>query len=282
MPPLRILVVEDYEPFRRLVCSALRKKPEFQVIGEAADGEEAVQQAKDLQPDLVLLDIGLPKLNGFQASKEMRRFAPSAKLLFISQESSPDFVREAFRLGANGYVHKERGESDLLRAIQTVQSGETFVSDGLELKMSVNRPSLVDEERLPQQREAPAAKLEDNLFYDAFKASPIGIAIEDLEGRPLFANPALCSMLGFSEEEMRRKHCVEFSPSEDAEKDWALFEQLKAGKIDHYQIEKRFFRRNGSLVWGRLSISLLKGGNPPLVIAMVEDITEKRRVQETL
>jgi len=104
----------------------------------------------------------------------------------------------------------------------------------------------------------------DHLFYEVFKASPIGIAIEDIEGRPLFANPALCSMLGFSEEEMRNKHCVEFSPPEDAEKDWALFQQLRAGAIDQYHLDKQFVRRDGSLVWGSLRISLLRnGGSPP-------------------
>jgi PAS domain S-box-containing protein len=129
---------------------------------------------------------------------------------------------------------------------------------------------------------AQAPRPDAQLFYDAFKASPIGIALEDLEGRPLFANPALCSMLGFSEDEMRRKHCVEFSPPEDAEKDSALFEQLRAGTIDHYHLDKRFTRRDGSLIWGRLSISLLNRSSSPVVIAMVEDITEKKVAQETL
>jgi PAS domain S-box-containing protein len=117
------------------------------------------------------------------------------------------------------------------------------------------------------------------LFLNVFRASPIGIALEDLEGRPLFANSALCSMLGFSEEEMRSKHCVEFSPPEDAQKDWALFEQLRAGSIDHYQLEKRFFRRDGSLIRGRLSISLVGSGTSRLVVAMVEDLSEKRADQ---
>ena len=118
------------------------------------------------------------------------------------------------------------------------------------------------------------------LFRDVFNASPIGIAVETLEGQPFFVNPAFCSMLGFSEEELLYKHCVDFSPPEDAQKDWALFQQLKAGSIDHYQLEKRYFRKDGSLVWGRLSISLLKGHSSPLVIAMVEDITDKRRAEE--
>jgi PAS domain S-box-containing protein len=118
------------------------------------------------------------------------------------------------------------------------------------------------------------------LFYDAFNASPIGIAVEDIEGRPLYVNPALCSMLGFSEDEMRRKHCVEFSPPEDAQKDWALFEQLRKGSIDRYSMEKRFLKRDGSLTWGRLSISILAHRASPLVVAMVEDITPLRESEE--
>src|ERR1700757_3690889 len=118
------------------------------------------------------------------------------------------------------------------------------------------------------------------LFNDVFNASPIGIAVENLEGQPLFVNPAFCSFLGFSEEELRNKHCVDFSPREDAEKDWALFQQLRAGSIDHYQLEKRYFRRDGSLVWGSLSISLLKSSPSPLVLAMVEDITDKKKAEE--
>jgi PAS domain S-box-containing protein len=103
-------------------------------------------------------------------------------------------------------------------------------------------------------------------FRDVFNASPIGIVVENLEGQPLFVNPAFCSMRGFSEEELRGKHCVQFSPPEDAEKDWGLFQQLRAGSIDHYQLEKRYFRRDGSLVWGCLSISLLNSRPSPLVI----------------
>jgi PAS domain S-box-containing protein len=118
------------------------------------------------------------------------------------------------------------------------------------------------------------------LFHDIFNASPIGIAVESLEGQPLFVNPAFCSFLGFSKEELRNKHCVDFSPPEDAEKDWALFQQLRAGSIDHYQLEKRYFRRDGSLVWGSLSISLLKSSPSPLVLAMVEDITDKKKAEE--
>ena len=127
---------------------------------------------------------------------------------------------------------------------------------------------------------AQSATPDIQLFRDVFNASPIGIAVESLEGQPLFVNPAFCSFLGFSEEELRNKHCVDFSPPEDAEKDWGLFQQLRAGVIDRYQLEKRYFRRDGSLVWGSLSISLLKSSPSPLVLAMVEDITDKKKAEE--
>src|SRR5689334_14149762 len=124
--------------------------------------------------------------------------------------------------------------------------------------------------------------LDSQLFLDVFNASPVGIVVEDLQGQPLFVNPAFCSFLGFTEEEMRGKHCVDFSPAEDAQRDWELFQQLRAGSIDHYQLEKRYFRSDGSLVWGNLTLSLLKTGPAPLVIAMVHDITEKKAAEELL
>jgi PAS domain S-box-containing protein len=124
----------------------------------------------------------------------------------------------------------------------------------------------------------------EQLFRSLFGAAPIGIALENLDGQPLFANPALCSMLGFSEEELCSKHCGEFSPPEDAKKDWSLFEQLREGSIDNYQLEKRFFRKDGTLIWGHLSIALMKDtpSESPFVVAMVQDITEKKAAEEKL
>jgi PAS domain S-box-containing protein len=119
-----------------------------------------------------------------------------------------------------------------------------------------------------------------DLLYDAFNASPIGIALESHEGRTLFVNPALCSMLGFGEEELRGKHWCDFSPAEDVAKYRAHFEELLAGLRDHYQVEKRFHRRDGSLVWGRVSVFLLNSRPLPIAVAMIEDITEHKREDE--
>jgi CheY-like chemotaxis protein len=105
----------------------LQTQPELQVIGEVTDGLEAVQKAQDLQPDLILLDIGLPKLNGIEAARRIRKLSPKSKILFVSQESSADLVQEALRTGACGYVVKTDAGSELLTAVSAVLRGENFV-----------------------------------------------------------------------------------------------------------------------------------------------------------
>jgi len=113
-PSVRVLAVDDYEPFRRFVCLTLEKKPELQIVGQASDGLESVQKPEELQPDLIVLDLGLPTLNGIEAARRIRKTSPECKILFVSQESSPDVVQEALGVGACGYVLKTRVGSDLL------------------------------------------------------------------------------------------------------------------------------------------------------------------------
>jgi DNA-binding NarL/FixJ family response regulator len=127
----KLLIVDDYEPFRRFICSKLKPDIRFQIIGQACDGLEAVQKAEELKPDLIVLDIGLPKLNGIEAARRLRELVPHAKILFLSQESSPDVVEETLRLGALGYVHKTRAGTELLSAVDTVLRGRQFVGSGL-------------------------------------------------------------------------------------------------------------------------------------------------------
>jgi DNA-binding NarL/FixJ family response regulator len=121
-------VVDDFEPFRQLVRSTVAGKLELQIVGEASDGLEAVQKAAELKPDLILLDVALPSLNGIEAARQIRKLVPESKIIFLSQESSAEVVQEALSLGAWGYVVKTRAGSELLRALESVVSGKRFVS----------------------------------------------------------------------------------------------------------------------------------------------------------
>jgi CheY-like chemotaxis protein len=127
MPLCRVLVVEDHEPFRRALCALLQGLAEVVIVGEAADGVDAIHQATALQPDLVTLDIGLPTLGGVAVASQLRVVAPHAKILLVTNESSSDVIEEAFRRGAHGYVYKPHVARDLPRAFDVVLGGGQFV-----------------------------------------------------------------------------------------------------------------------------------------------------------
>lgn len=124
---VRVLVVDDFESFRRFAASQLGKRPEVQIVGEASDGLEAVKKAEELEPELILLDIGLPKLNGIEAARRIGKRSPSCKILFFSQDSSVDTVQEALKTGAAGYVVKSDAGRELLTAVDAVLRGEQFL-----------------------------------------------------------------------------------------------------------------------------------------------------------
>jgi len=130
MSTVRVLLVEDFEPFRRFVCSILKQRRDLQVIGEVSEGVEAVQKVEELKPDLVLLDIGLPTLNGIEASRQMSKLAPESKVIFLTQENDSDVVQAALSNGAKGYVLKCDAESELVQAIEAVLRGGYFLSSG--------------------------------------------------------------------------------------------------------------------------------------------------------
>jgi DNA-binding NarL/FixJ family response regulator len=101
---------------------------DVEIVGEVSDGLEAIQKAVELRPDLILLDIGLPTLNGIEVARQVRKLVPESKIIFLSQESSADVVQEALKLGAVGYIVKARTNRELLPAVGAVLAGKTFVS----------------------------------------------------------------------------------------------------------------------------------------------------------
>ena len=130
---VRALIVDDYEPLRVSVRSMLKVQPHLEIVGEASDGLEAVQKAIELKPDLILLDISLPNLNGIQAAESIHRAVPGARILFLSQNTDVNVIRAALSNGAKGYVLKAEVGHELLPAIEAVIRGERFVSSRINL-----------------------------------------------------------------------------------------------------------------------------------------------------
>lgn len=136
----RVLIVDDLELFRRFLCSELSREPELQVVSEATDGLEAVRRAEELQPDLILLDVGLPRMSGIEAARQIRKLCPYSKILFVSQQTSSDVVQAALDTGARGYLVKADAGSQLVSAVHAVLRGETYVSASLARRTSPPQP----------------------------------------------------------------------------------------------------------------------------------------------
>jgi DNA-binding NarL/FixJ family response regulator len=120
MAPLRILLVDDFASWRSYVASVLQERECFEVVGEAADGQEAIEKATELQPDLILMDIAMPKLNGIEAARCIRDRAANSKIVFISLEISDELAEAAVAVGAQAYIAKREIRAKLLPTIDSL------------------------------------------------------------------------------------------------------------------------------------------------------------------
>jgi DNA-binding NarL/FixJ family response regulator len=161
---VRVLVVDDYEPWHEFVSTTFQKQHELEIIGRESDGLEAVQKAKQLQPDLILLDIGLPTLNGIGAARRIREVSPASKILFVSENRSRDIAEAALRTGAGGYIVKSDAGSELLPAVNAVLENKRFVSAslaGLDLAQPTD-----DQSGNIQRKEVVAAPAEKKIRHE--------------------------------------------------------------------------------------------------------------------
>ncbi len=160
-------------------------EPEYELVGSVEDGQTLLTEAQRLKPDIILLDISMPNLNGIDAARQLTRLAPSAKLIFVTQHSDPDFVTEAFRAGAAGYLLKRSAASELLTAVREVSKGHHYVSplvarDTLDVLLASSKPAKTSAESLtPRQREILQLVVEGRSRKEI--ASILGISIKTVE-----------------------------------------------------------------------------------------------------
>jgi DNA-binding NarL/FixJ family response regulator len=123
-----VLLVDDFKPLREWVSALLKSKLGFEILSEASDGVQAVQKAAELNPELIILDIGLPNMNGIEAARQIRTVSPASEIVFLTVDESPAIVRAALGAGAKGYVSKWDGSNELLLAIDAALEGRQYVS----------------------------------------------------------------------------------------------------------------------------------------------------------
>ncbi len=131
---IKILLADDYYIVRKVLRSLLESEKDFEIVGEAANGLETVELGRSLQPDILLLDLMMPGINGLEVISRLARICPQISIIIISMHSNEAYVNEAFRRGAKAYVLKEAASDELVTAVRRVKDGAIFVSSSLQMQ----------------------------------------------------------------------------------------------------------------------------------------------------
>jgi len=283
---MRILVVDDHEVVRRGICSVLATESSLTLCGEAVDGKDAVEKARVLRPDIIVMDITMPQMNGLDATREIKRLLPDTEIVIVSQHEAPEMVRQAFNAGARAYVVKSTVAKELLAAIAKVNKGEPFVKAAAIADAS---HSLDPADVL--QRSAnfeKALRVSEERFRSAMTNMAEGLVMLDAQGRITYMNPAAEALFGWSFTELlgqdihEKTHYQRPNGSPYAAIDCSLLRVLRGGAPVREQ-EDFFIRKDGTFLPVVFSASPVKteGAAGGMVVCFRDD-TKRRQAEEAL
>jgi PAS domain S-box-containing protein len=280
---MRVLVVDDHEFIRKGIRSVLANEPSLTFCGEAIDGRDAVEKAKALRPDIVVMDISMPNMNGLEATREIKRLLPEAVIVILSQHETREMVRQAFKMGARAYVVKSAISSDLLAAIKKVHQQGTFLQgDGL---LGTNEN--IDAQEILQRSAALEQALGEceERFRSAMNGMAEGLYTIDIQGRATYVNPSAEAMFGWTCGELvgKKMHDVthykhpDGSPFPAADCAGLLVLQKGTELREHEDV---FIRKDGSFFPVVFSASPLKVNGAALgVVVCFRDDTKRRQAE---
>jgi PAS domain S-box-containing protein len=275
---MRVLVVDDHEVVRRGVISLLSGYPNCEVCGQAVDGGDAIDKARELKPDIIIMDVSMPTLNGLEATRIVRSVLPSCEVIVLSQHDSPEMARQAFRAGARGYVIKSSVSQNLVAALEKVSRHESFFDPAVS---EIARP--LDVQEILQRSTALEQALHESeqVYRSTFELAAVGVAHVSPEGRWMRVNRKLCEILGYTEEEILRLTFQEITHRDDLAIDLAETEKVRTGELPTFSMEKRYIRKDKSIVWANLTVSAARdsSGRMKHFISVIEDITERREAE---
>jgi two-component system, cell cycle sensor histidine kinase and response regulator CckA len=260
---LRILLLEDQPADAELIVRELRKTGFEFVAKNVTTEKEFLAELPTYAPELILAEYSLAAYDGLSALAAAQQHCPETPFIFVSSSLGEEKAIETLHHGATDYVLKHH----------LVRLGPAM------------RRALREREEMRRREQAEKEQREsEERFSIIFNESPLGIALVDLEGRPFLTNMACQKMMGRTAKELSQMRFTDFTHPADCEKDLNLFRQLAAGERDNYKIEKRYYRKDGQLVWASLTVSLIRepSGQPKSALSIVEDITERKAAEEAL
>jgi PAS domain S-box-containing protein len=281
---MRVLVVDDHELVRRGICSVLATEPALTICGEAIDGQDAVKKAAQLRPDIVVMDISMPRLNGLEATREIKRLIPNIEILIVSQHDSQEMIRQAFSAGARAYVVKSSISTDLVKAIKKASNRESFVETAEPVGTATER---LDPRGILQRsaRFEKALRESEERFRSAMNNMAEGLYILDTEGLITFVNPPAAEMFGWTAEEMLGKKMHDLTHYKHPDGTPFPADECPGFQVLHKGVALRehedvFIRKDGSFFPVALSATPLTvdGQNLGIVVSFRNDA--KRREAE--
>jgi len=268
----RILIVDDHELVRRGVRSLLAARSDFEVCGEAVDGRDGVDKAQQLKPDVVVMDVGMPNLNGFDATRLIRNAFPGIGVLILSQDESPETVKEAFRAGALGYVAKANISEQLQNAVKAVSYGKEFVTERLNSGNHKMDPNQITPVQHAQPKLAAIVESSDD-----------AIISKDLNGIISSWNTAAERIFGYSAQEAIGQPITIIIPPELHEEEAQILKRLRNGeRIEHFETVR--VTKAGKRINISLTVSPIKDSSGRVTGAskIARDITESRTIEKEL
>jgi PAS domain S-box-containing protein len=268
MGPLRILIVDDHQAVRRGVRSLLSMHDQWSVCGEAGDGYEAIERAKELKPDLILMDLSMPRMGGVEATRNILRENPESKVIIVSQNDPAVVRQQAREIGARAYVPKADLARDLLPTIENVV-GPTNGRAPRGEKLQGRQSDAESESQIHAQK-----------LVALLDTSALGLAVLDLDGGVIGANAAFCAITGLSPSELNIQDGAQVIHAQDRDRMQAQLQRLIAGEIPSFVLDHRFSNRKHEHVWVQSSISLTRKetGAPLNIVMLCQEFTEHRRL----
>lgn len=282
---MRVLVVDDHELVRRGVCSVLATDPSIVLCGEAVDGRDAIEKAQALRPNVVLMDISMPNLNGLDATREIKRLLPDTEILVVSQHDTPEMVRQAFRAGARGYVAKSAVSTDLLDAVAKLNreplSSKATAAPAREdagTQGTVKQHATIEK----------ALRESEERFISAMKSMAEGLVITDAQGLGTYVNPSAEKMLGWSAAELlgKRIHDIAHYKHPDGSpfpaEECPGMQVLEKG-VELPAHEDMFIRKDGTFLPVLVSYSPMEiDGSIAGLVVSFRDETKRRQAEQAL
>lgn len=279
---MRILIVDDHQVVRHGVRGLLESEMGFEVCGEAVDGHDAVQKATESLPDVIVMDISMPNMNGIAATREISRRLPNTRIVILSQHDNREMMKQALDAGARAYVVKSAISTDLIAALEKISETDDpanstlfgSAQENLDVQEVLQR-SITFENELRESEER---------FRLTFEQAAVGIAHISQNGRFLRVNRRLCEIVGYEPEEMKELGAQDLTYKDDFASDLKQRARIVSGESDRYSREKRYVRKDGTIVWTNLTVSAVRDPQMKVkyFIAVIEDISVRKRAEEEL